>query len=442
LRFKSLGGILAVLALAAILLVKAQVLVGSDSPKPSASSTSASPEASAPRASSHDERPQSNAAESGQGKPAETAPEDKPAPTPKWFDWISLSGFLSGDGRWRRAGESAAASTTTDIYLRAFELGVEADIDSWLSATAVINSEYVGDTLLQADTPAPFVVVEEAHLDITVPHTPIYFVLGKRSQPFGLFESYLATDLMVQDLYETKAVGLTAGVKAPGSTDVSFTAYKGRVRAKHMALSGLFGPETPDIPEVDTPLANSWIVSGVSSPAGDDWRVSAALASEPGAGRRQTTVNLGSYLSLPFYEHLELNAEFMRALRRDDVPGLGRSFRETALTATLSYVLITPKMIETSGRNYRARRSRRFAHPAVAAFRFEALGDGGRADALGTWSVKHRISAGGRYTFYTRGTVEAAMTLEYRRQTIRVSPVFAGPVPEAHEVYLRFGLDF
>jgi len=168
----------------------------------------------------------------------------------------------------------------------------------------------------------------------------------------------------------------------------------------------------------------------------------AAFASEPGAVRRSTTLNVGSYLSVPFYEHIELAAEFMKALRRDDVPGLGRSFRETALSATLSYVLVTPEMMETSGRNYRARRSRRFAHPAVAAVRFEALDDGGRAGALGTWSVKHRMSAGGRYAFYTHGNIEAAMTLEYRRQTIRVSPVFAGPVPEAHEVYLRFGLDF
>jgi len=384
---------------------------------------------------------QTQAKTGSQDKPAED-PQAKPAPAPKWFDHISLSGFLAGDGRWRRAGDNPAASTTTDLYLRAFELGVEADVDDWLSATAVVNTEYIGDTLLGGVAGDSVVVVDEAHLDITVPHTPIYFILGKRIQPFGLFESYLATDLMVQDLYETKAVGLTAGVKAPRDTDLSFTAYKGRVRGDHLAGSGILGPDMPDFPKIEPAHVDSWIVSGLSSPTGDDWRVSAAFASEPGAVRRSTTLNVGSYLSVPFYEHIELAAEFMRALRRDDVPGLGRSFRETALSATLSYVLVTPEMMETSGRNYRARRSRRFAHPAVAAVRFEALDDGGRAGALGTWSVKHRMSAGGRYAFYTHGNIEAAMTLEYRRQTIRVSPVFAGPVPEAHEVYLRFGLDF
>jgi len=382
--------------------------------------------------------PQSSASQPDKKKPAQ-APEAKPAAPSKWFDRISLSGFLAGDGRWRRTGVRPSVSTTTDLYLRAFELGVEADVDEWLSATAVINSEYIGDPLNAGDA---VVLVDEAHLDIAVPHTPLYFVVGKRIQPFGLFETYLVTDLLVQDAYETKAVGLTAGIKAPGETDLSFTAYKGRVRGDHLAGSGLLGPEVPDFPPLDVPFANSWIVSGLSAPAGEDWRVSAAFASEPGAVRRSTTLNIGSFLSFPFYEHVELSAEYMKALRRDDVPGLGRSFLESALSATVSYLLVAPKRTGTAGRNYRARRSRRFAHPVVAAFRFEALDDGGRAAALGTWSVKHRTSLGGRYTFYQQGSIEAALTLEYRRQTVRASPLFAGPVPGAHEFYLRFGLDF
>jgi hypothetical protein len=420
--------VLGVLALAALLPARAQTAAD-----PARSSAVSDPGLIPAQAA-----PQSAAPQKPDPKKPAGPEEAEPSP-PSWFDRISLTGFLSGDGRWRRAGDGPSVSTTTDLYLRAFELGVEANIAGWLSATAVLNSEYVGDPLNAGDAR---VLVDEAHLDITVPHTPLYFVIGKRIQPFGLFETYLATDLLVQDAYETKAVGLTAGIQATGETDLSFTAYKGRVRGDHLAASALLGPDVPDLPAIDVPRANSWIVSGISSPLGDDWRVSAAFASEPGAVRRATTLNVGSYLSFPFYEHIDFTAEYMKALRRDDVPGLGTSFLEQALSFTASYQVVTQEMKETAGRNYRGRKSRRLAHPTVVALRFEALDDGGRAAALGTWSVRHRMSAGGRYTFYEAGNVEAALTLEYRRQTVRASPLFAGPVPATHEVYFRFGLDF
>jgi hypothetical protein len=382
-------------------------------------------------------REQIPAAKPGQD---EGAKPPAPAPNPpRWYERISLSGFLAADTRWRRAGEDAEASTTSDLYLRAFELGIEADVDGWLSATAVINSEYVGDPLNGGEGA---VVVDEAHLDIDVPRTPLYFVIGKRTQPFGLFDTSLVTDPLVQDAYETKTVGLTVGVKAPRETDLSITAYKGRALAGQLARSSLLGPESPDLPEIPVARLDSWIVSGLSSPAGRNWRLSAAFASEPGLERRLTTLCLGSNLSLPFDEHIELNAEYMKALRRDGVPDLDRSFREQALSATVTYLLIAPKTRVSAGRNYRARRKRRFAHPVLAALRFEALDDGGRAAALGTWTVRNRISLGGRYTFYRLGDINASMSVEYRRQTIRVSPVVAGPIPQAHELYLRFGLDF
>jgi len=147
-------------------------------------------------------------------------------------------------------------------------------------------------------------------------------------------------------------------------------------------------------------------------------------------------------LSFPLYENVEFNAEYMKALRRDPVPGPDRSFLESALSVTAAYQLVDQEKKDTAGRNYRARKSRRFAHPTVLAVRFEALDDDGRAETLGTWSVKRRLSAGGRYTFYESGSIEATLSLEYRRQTVRVSPLFAGPVPSAHAVYVRFGLDF
>jgi hypothetical protein len=370
---------------------------------------------------------------------AQTAPQDAAPPPSRWSEKINLSGWLAGDGRWMRTGEGAAAATTTDLFLRTFEIGVEADLADWASATVVLNSEWIGDALNGGDAG---VVVDEAHIDIAVPRTPIYFVLGKRTEPFGLFETHFVTDPLVQDAYETQAVGLTVGLKAPLSTDLSVTVYKGRTQSDHLAQSGLFDAGAAPPPQVSIDRVDSWIVAGASSPAGEAWTVFAAFASEPGAGRRMTTVSIGSNLAVPGLKNLQIDAEFMRALRREDVPGLGRSFRESAFSATASYQLVARKRAGLGGGNYRARKSHRRAHPAELAVRFEGYDDGGRAAALSSWSVRNRIGLGGRYTFFEQGSVLAALDLEYRRQTLRISPGYDGPAGSRNEVTARLGLDF
>jgi len=76
------------------------------------------------------------------------------------------------------------------------------------------------------------------------------------------------------------------------------------------------------------------------------------------------------------------------------------------------------------------------------AVRFEAFDDGSRASALGSWSVRNRASVGGRCTFFENGSFQAALEIEVRKQTVKVSPAFAGAAPAGHEVYVRLGLDF
>jgi hypothetical protein len=360
----------------------------------------------------------------------------------KWFEKIRLSGSLAGEGRWRKNGNDATpggSTLTTDLYLRMFEIGVEADFAEWASATGVLNSEWIGDSVHGGDGT---VGVDEAHLDISVPRLPFYFVLGKRTQPFGLFETHFVTDPLTQDAYETQVVGLSAGLKAPLATDLSLTLYKGRVLSDHLYGSGLFDPAAAALPVVSVARVDSWLLSGISTPVKDIWTVFAAYSSEPGAGRRITTLGLGSNLVIPGLKNLQFDAECMRALGREDVPGLGRSFRETAVSVTASYQFILRPRTVRGGGNYRARKSQRLSHPAEMAFRFEAFDDGSRASVLGSWSVRNRASLGGRYTFFEKGSFLAALEIEVRKQTVRVSPAFGGAAPAGHEVYMKLGLDF
>ncbi len=373
-----------------------------------------------------------------------SASQDAPGGAPdilKWFEKIRLSGSLAGEARWRKIGDDASpgSSITTDLYLRMFEIGVETDFADWASATVLLNSEWIGDPLHGGDGT---VVVDEAHLDISVPHLPFYFVLGKRIQPFGLFEAHFVTDPLTQDAYETKAVGLSAGFKAPLSTDLSLTIYKGRVQSDHLSGSGLYDPAAGPVPAVTVRRVDSWILSGISTPLKDLWTVFGAYSSEPGAGRRMKTLGLGSNLVMPGLRNLQIDAEYMRALGREDVPGFGRSFRETAFSVTASYQFVLRQRTLRGGRTYRARKSQRLAHPFEMALRFEAFDDGSRAAALGSWSVKNRAGIGGRYAFFEKDSVQAALQIEVRKQTVRVSPAFEGAAPAGHEIYLRLGLDF
>ena len=360
---------------------------------------------------------------------------------PRWFEKIKLSGLLAGEARWKRTEGSdvSLTATSSDLYLRLYELGVEADLADWASATMVLNSEWIGDSLNQGDGT---VVVDEAHLDIVIPHLPLYLVLGKRTQPFGLFENPLLTDPLVQDAFETKVVGMSMGIRTAWSTDVSATLYKGRVLSDHLSQSRLYDATAAPAPEVSVSQVDSWILSGTSTPVKDIWSVFAAFSSEPGAGRRMTTFNLGSNFIVPGLKNLQLDAEYVRALHREDLPGTGQSFREAALSVAASYQFVLRPRLLKGGRNYLARKSHRLAHPMEVSARFEAFDDGSRAAALQSWSVKNRVSLGGRYTFFDQGNVLVAVDVEFRRQTLRISPAFEGTVGSANEIYVRLGLDF
>jgi len=375
---------------------------------------------------------------------ASSASQDEPGgaqDASKWFEKIKLSGALAGEGRGRITDDAPAAGSalTTDLYLRMFEIGLEVDFADWASTTVVLNSEWIGDSLHGGDGS---LAVDEAHLDLSVPRLPLYIVLGKRTQPFGLFEEHFVTDPLTQDAYETQTVGLSVGLKAPLATDLSLTFYKGRVQSDHLSGSGLFDAAAAPVPAVAVARVDSWILSGISSPVKDIWTVFAAYSSEPGAGRRMTTLGVGSDLVVPWLKNLQIDAEYMRALGREDVPALGRSFRERTVSVTMSYQFVLRARALRGGGNYRARKSQRRSHPTEVALRFEAFDDGSRASVLGSWSVRNRASAGGRYTFFEKGSFQAALEIEVRKQSVRLSPAFDGTAPAGHELYLRLGLDF
>jgi hypothetical protein len=353
---------------------------------------------------------------------------------------VKLSGLLDGDLRWMRHRDVTVpgSPSVSDLYIREVAIGVEASLVSWGSAIAVLNSEWIGDTLNRGNEQ---LAVDEVHFDLNNESFPAYLVLGKRTQPFGLFEQHLVTDPLTQDAYETKRVAVTVG-HARENADLSITAYRGTELMDHLFGSGLVDTTAVHRRQHDVRNVDSFIASASLSPWAKHLTVFGAISDEPGADRRNVTANAGFALSrVSGVENVNVDAEFVRALQRETYVESGRVFKENVLSVSVAYEFVLRDRVPQGGANYRARKSHRHAHPFEAGVRYEYFGDDSMSAVTGGWSAKSRLGVGGRVTMHDDGTVLVFSAVEYRHSEYREGS--AGSIDPANdEVYLRLGIDF
>ena len=89
------------------------------------------------------------------------------------------------------------SDSASDISVGTLELGLEADFGSYASGFVLLKAEDIGTE----DETGIF--VDEATLGLLGGASPIYLVVGKRAQPFGVFENHLVSDPIARDAYET-----------------------------------------------------------------------------------------------------------------------------------------------------------------------------------------------------------------------------------------------
>ncbi len=366
------------------------------------------------------------------------------AGTPDWLGRLRVLGTLEGEFRREAHGPPFPSGTASasDLYLRRLEIAVVGKLSDLAEATFVVNTENLGDPTQGGDGT---IVLDEGHIDVAGGDTaPFYLTLGLQTQPFGLFESHSVTDPMTQDAYEIKKVGAVLGFTGPKEMDLSVTSYKGDELLSHLMQSGLFdaaavGWSPPPIRNV-----NSFIFSGRVTPIDDRLDLFASLASEPGRNRRNLTYDAGLTLHAPPAQHILLDVEYAKALRRESYPlAPGQEFREGAFSTSLSYQLVVRER-ETRGTNLKGRRSRIRSHPAEISARFEHFDDGGMSRILHLWSTKDRVSVGGRYTIEDVGGGSLYFLAEYRYSSLRTpADLLDGPANGTNgEVYLRAGILF
>ena len=331
---------------------------------------------------------------------------------------ISIWVTLEGEVRWRRYGNlgDKDSGSTSDIFLRNAEIGLEFKPTDYLTGKLVLKSEYLGTETTDGGSEADSsVVVDEATITFEQEDGfPLYFVIGKRTQPFGAFYERLVTDPPSKDAYEANQLGVTIGYKNRSlwGLDASFTAYRQEELMDHFFGSTLFDNATivraSSVGLADQSDNIESFIGAVNITPLTDLALGGGISSEPGAGRRNQTAGVwGSYTWGP----VTAEAEFYMALSRenyvrqttttDPVTGetteapvlLGRSFKEKQLTFGLYY---------------------RPIEKLELGVRYTRFFDDDLATATGVWSVRNRISVGAGWIIYEKGDIGVGVSGEYR----------------------------
>ncbi len=365
-------------------------------------------------------------------------PEEKEE---RWTDRINLSGLLEGEYRWQKHSDVSdkASDSTSDLYLRRLELGIEAELTDWIKANTVLNSEFIGDNVNQGDEK---VTVDQATITLQKEDFPVYLVLGKRTQPFGVFENHLITDPMTQDAFETKRVGITLGATGPLRLDVSATIYKGEEQMDHLVDSGLF--EVTRAGEAADNVS-SYILSASISPLKDHLKFFVSFLSEPGRGSLNDTASLGLSAAIPGIEDFRIDGEYMKALKREKYEGLDETFKEGVFSVTASYTFNNGDREDIGGATLAERLRHILEEPIELALRYERFDDDDLVEKTSSWSAKNRYSAGVRYPFYKdeEKGLAAFVATEYRYTDYRLhSSLKDIRADNNKEMFVRLGVAF
>ena len=133
------------------------------------------------------------------------------------IETIAVGARLDTEVRFRSrrdVGNRHHSGSSSETYIRAAEVDLAARPLSWLQGSLVLKSEYSGaDTTNQNQPADPTPFLDEATLTLKSPEFPLYTVIGKRRQPFGVFfgDERWATDPMSKDAHEINQPGLTVG---------------------------------------------------------------------------------------------------------------------------------------------------------------------------------------------------------------------------------------
>jgi hypothetical protein len=299
--------------------------------------------------------------------------------------------------------QTTVDDSTSDLDIGTVELGLEAAFHEYVTGFFLIKGEDLDD---DSD-----IFCDEATITIQKEGFPLYFVGGKRGQPFGLFENHLINDPLTQDCYEIVESGATIGY-ATDLLDVSFTIHKGEELMGHLVEAGYGFERKHQVTYEETDDVDSYIGNITIFPL-EGLRVAAYYGSEPGDGERNETVGGSIHYEL---SRLTLDGEYITAVQREKHYGDNKEYKESAWFISAAFQVIEPLEI---------------------AARYEGFDDDKGGDQAG--HLEDRFSIGCTYTLFEKEDFAANIMGEYRRSGYENEP---GSDDELNEAFLRLAIEF
>jgi len=308
-----------------------------------------------------------------------------------WTDKITLNGAVEFDYAYQDDSDLADNSvndSTSDLYIDTVELGLGIAFHEAVTGSLVLKAENVGDS---DSTTSDDIFVDEAIITIQQEGFPLYFVGGKRTQPFGFFNNHLINDPITQDCYEVVKAGATVGY-TPGilNMDISLTAYRGETLADKVEEAGFGFTRDKDAAYTEDNDVSSFIANVTAYCLNQCMVFAAYFDSEPGDGGNNETA--GGTFSYAIEDiGLTLDAEYMAALERENASNDAEA-KESAWFVGAAYKVIDPVEV---------------------AIRYESFDDDQDGDQ--DEHLENRYSLGATYTLFEKDPFVCNLMGEYRK---------------------------
>jgi len=344
--------------------------------------------------------------------------QEEPGTLDRIADKITLNGAVELDYSYTdpRDITDKDSDSTSEFDIGTVELGAEVKFHEWVTGKFLLKGE-------DLDSDDDRVFWDEASITVQKEGFPLYFVGGKRTQPFGVFNSHLINDTITWECYEVVKTGVTVGVTHEFlGLDVSATLYKGETLVDHLTEAGygwerdfsISNPTDPTVNPDPTDDVNSYIFNVSMFPI-EGLRLSTYFDSEPGGNDRNVTAGgSGEYSIGP----VTFDVEYIKALQRERFESDNIEHKESAWFAAIAYRVIDPLEI---------------------AARYEGFDDD--IDGDQDEHLENRYSVGANYTLFEKGPFTTTLMMEYRRSNYENAAGSAAD-DKADEIFARLAFAF